>query len=165
MQRVVRVSAMWVCWWNRKQEWTYNHWSWVRLPIDEGIVPVNRFEERSLNKITINREVWVERISLEGDCWWNWKKESTYNQVSWTRLPIDEGIAPLNRLSLSHLKKNHTKIEKFGLQEWVMMWFCWRNWKQEWTYKSWSLARLPIDGGIVPLNWLKSRPLNKITKK
>ena len=63
---VVRVSLMWLCWWNWKQEWTYNSESWASLPTDDGIVPLNWLLVRSLNKITHkNKEVWVERVSFD----------------------------------------------------------------------------------------------------
>ena len=117
------------CWWDWKREWTYKSISWARLPIDEGIVPVNWFEERYLNIVPKNREVWVERVSFEvgvaGGI--ESKNEHTTSQVGQDYRSMKGSFHSIDYYQ-AIWKYNHKQNRDIAilkqLKELVLMWVC-----------------------------------------
>ena len=78
------VSIMWFC--KRKQQWTYKAWSWARLPIEEGIVPLNWLSWRNLNghEKELKEEVRVERVGYDVGCWKLYNRMTFPFESQWT---------------------------------------------------------------------------------
>lgn len=144
-----------------KKKLTYKVRSWARFPMDEGIVPVSWLELKVLKndmfKFNRKKRVRIVLILVRGEI----RKESTYNVWSPTRLPIDEGIIPLSWLYCKLLKRRpeqKTKLRRFRFSQFGCVVSQWETIK---TYKVKSLTRLPIDEGMMPVNWLLLRSLKK----
>jgi hypothetical protein len=118
---------------SRTRVWflTYNSCKLTRLPMEEGISPVNWFAPKDLE---INQKInhWALIMIV---------LPSTYNICKLTRWPMEDGISPANWFPLKYLEiKSESKL---------LIIFDYSS-----TYKCCKLTRLPMEEGISPVNWL-----------
>ena len=73
-----------------------------QLPMDQGIVPVNLLEDKSLYKCCGVTKKKSKYCSFEWDIFGLY--HSTYSSCNWNKLPMVSGIVPVSSLSFNNLK-------------------------------------------------------------